>query len=67
MKRKIISITIDYETLNQIDKLVVRPCSRSDIINCVLEYILNSPGIIEHFVHEKNVEFERCANNTQEN
>lgn len=61
--RKIISLNLDVDVVQRIDQYVVRPCSRSDLVNDVLVYMMQNSGILEHFVREKNSQLQSCANN----
>lgn len=61
MKKKFLTV-LDVEVVNEIDKKVNRPCSRSDIINAGLKYLLQSPYVFDVFVKEINQEFLSKAN-----
>lgn len=59
--RKIISANMDEEKISFIDSYVIRPCSRSDVLNDLIGYVMQTPSIIEHFVSQKNRELENNA------
>lgn len=52
--RKKYLIVLDSEIIDVIDQKVIRPCSRSDVINDSMKYLLQSPYIIEAFVNDRN-------------
>lgn len=66
--RKIISINIDIEKVQRLDQYVIRPCSRSDVINDLIGFALNSPYVIEAFVKSKldelKIQSETSVNNS---
>ncbi len=47
-------VVLDPNKVDRLDQYVIRPCSRSDVIDDVLGYILQSPYIIEAFVKLRN-------------
>lgn len=47
-------IVLDENTVTRLDSHVVRPCSRSDIVNDALTYLLDYPNIIQSFVEKRN-------------
>ena len=65
MPRKIYSANLDQEKITKVDSFIIPPVSRSDIIDSILGYVLQSPDIIEHFVQERLREFESIVNNEQ--
>ncbi len=53
MKKKFLTV-LDVSVVNEIDKKVSRPCSRSDIINASLQYLLQTPYVFDSFVQSIN-------------
>ena len=47
-------IVFDENTITRLDSYVIRPCSRSDIINDAMTYLLDYPNIIQSFVEKRN-------------
>ena len=55
MARKIYSINVSEDNIKLLDSFLVKPVSRSDIVDEILGYCLQETSIIQHFV-EKNLE-----------
>lgn len=53
MNKKYLMV-IDENNIIRLDSHVIRPCSRSDIVNDVLSYILDYPNIIQSIVEKRN-------------
>lgn len=60
MKKKFL-VVLDVDVVNTLDTKVIRPCSRSDIINAGMKYLLQSPYILEAFVKETNFSLQEIA------
>lgn len=65
--RKATSINFDTDKLAILDQYIIRPCSRSDLINDIVGYILQSPYVLETFVKLKLDELNNNALLTHEN
>ena len=48
--RKTFSFNLDIETINKIDQFVIKPTSRSDLIESLLTYALSNSYILTSFV-----------------
>lgn len=51
--RKITSLNLDIDKIQLLDQYIKLPCSRSDVVNDILGYVLQSPYVIEAFVKSK--------------
>ena len=52
--RKKYLIVLDSDIVEILDQKVIRPCSRSDIINDSLKYLLQSPYVFDAFIKDRN-------------
>jgi|APSaa5957512535_1039671.scaffolds.fasta_scaffold740010_1 hypothetical protein len=50
MIKKPVSLNLETDKVKQLDLLIQTPVSRSDIVNDILGYLLQSPDTIKHFV-----------------
>ena len=57
--RKLITFNIEIESLKSLDAFVIAPCSRSDILNEIISYMLTNPETINHFVNSKMDQIKR--------
>lgn len=61
MKRKQTLVYFETDLLNQFDQHIVRPCSRSDALNDILDYLLKNPDVINSFVERRNASMKEIA------
>ena len=59
--RRVTSLNLDTDKIERLDQYIKLPCSRSDVVNDILGYVLQSPYIIEAFVKMKLDELNRNA------
>ena len=52
--RKKYLIVLESNSIDLIDQKVNRPCSRSDIIDAAIKYLLQSPYVFDAFVKDIN-------------
>lgn len=63
--RKIYSFNLDQDNIKRLDAIVQHPVSRSDIVDSMIEYVLQTPYILEHFVQSKLNEMQIKVNQAQ--
>ena len=64
MVRKIYSMNLDQDKIMRLDQMIISPCSRSDIVDDIIGFVLQSPYVIDAFIKSKLIEFESKVNNT---
>lgn len=47
-------VYLEQETRDALDKFVIRPCSRSDVIEDVMQYMMKNPDVLKSFVDSRN-------------
>lgn len=52
--RKQTLVCFEIDLLAQFDQHIIRPCSRSDLLNDIIEYLLRNPYVIDSFVQNRN-------------
>ena len=63
--RKIYSFNLDQDNIIRLDAIVKHPVSRSDLVNSLIEYVLQTPDILEYFVTKKLNDMQNVINNVQ--
>ena len=51
--RKIISFNIDVDKLTVLDSYVQLPCTRSDLLNEIVGYMIGNPQTMSYFVTKR--------------
>ena len=51
--RKIISFNIDVDKLTVLDSYVQLPCTRSDLLNEIVGYMIDNPQTMSYFVTKR--------------
>jgi len=52
--RKQTLVYFETDLLSQFDQYVIRPCSRSDLLNDIIDYLMKNPHVINSFVERRN-------------
>ena len=51
--RKTFSFNLEQDNISRLDQFVISPCSRSDLIDSLINYALQTPYVLESFVQSK--------------
>lgn len=52
--RKKYTLNLDVDKVTALDNLIIRPCSKSDVINDLIQFALDSGYVISAFVKTRN-------------
>ena len=54
--RKAYCLNLDVDKIEKLDLQIIRPCSRSDVINDLIQFALDSGYVISAFIKSRNDE-----------
>ncbi len=52
--RKPFLLNLDIDKVQKLDAQIIRPCSRSDVINDLIQFALDSGYVISAFIKSRN-------------
>ena len=60
--RKIFSMNIEEQSIKNLDNFIKPPCSRSDILELLIQYALENQSMLDYFVQKKLDEIKSIVN-----